>query len=65
MVLANVLGALGLLIGIVTMATGIGVRFTGFAILLAALAVFVQSGVYFRALREDLAALHRLIENEE
>jgi hypothetical protein len=65
MVLANVLGALGLLIGIFTVVTGVGVRFIGFAILLAALAIFVQSSVYFRSLREDLAALHRLIDNEE
>lgn len=61
MVLANVLAATALLIGVFSVVIGASVGIISLGILLAVLAIFVQLGVYSRALREDLAELAKLI----
>jgi hypothetical protein len=64
MVLANVLGAIALLIGIFSIVVEVGLETIGLGILLAVLAVFVEIGVYFRAIREDLQELFRLVRGK-
>jgi hypothetical protein len=61
MVLANVLAATALLIGVFSVVIGASLGIISLGILLAVLAIFVQLGVYSRALREDLAELAKLI----
>lgn len=61
MVLANVLAATALLIGVFSIVIGANVAVISLGILLAVLAIFVQLGVYSRALREDLAEVAKLI----
>lgn len=64
MVLANVLAAIGLLIGIFSIVAGASLGAIGLAILLAVLAIFVQSGVYFRVLQEGVAELVELLRRQ-
>ncbi len=61
MVLANVLAAIGLLIGVFSIVYGASLGVIGLAILLAVLAIFVQSGVYFRVVQEGLSELIELL----
>jgi hypothetical protein len=61
MVLANVLAATALLIGVFSVVIGASLGIISLGILLAVLAIFVQLGVYSRALREDLAEVARLV----
>jgi hypothetical protein len=64
MVLANVLAAIALLIGILSIIVEVSLGTIGLAILLAVLAIFVEVGVYFRALREDLTGLYELMREK-